>query len=95
MSKEEQKNASKYSCFCFACGSALYQHEIAAQITGQTVDFDERIAIQNTNYFFCRECLLKSKDYLQQGMSKAVERREEQKSRLQEIDLSDIPRPGV
>ena len=84
----QETSTLKYTVFCFSCGSALYQHEIAGQITGQTVDYNERIAIQNTNYYLCNECLEKSKAFLTGGMKMAIERREEQQQKLQEIDMS-------
>lgn len=86
----QETSTLKYTVFCFACGSALYQHEISAQITGQTVDYNERIAIQNTNYYLCNECLEKSKVFLNGGMKKAIERREEQRNKLQEIDMGSM-----
>jgi hypothetical protein len=77
-----------YQALCLSCGMAIKTQEIAVQITGQTIDFNERIAIQNTNYYLCSECSEKSKAYLSGGMKKATERRNDLKAQCQEIDLN-------
>ena len=91
---EQTTDQKKYEVMCFACGMPLKRQEIAVQITGQTVDFEERIAIQNTNYELCTECAEKSRAYMAGGMKKAIERREAPKTQLQTIDLSGYSLPN-
>jgi len=87
MTEKEPKEI--YQSMCLSCGMAIKTHEIAVQITGQTIDFNERIAIQNTNYYLCSECSEKSKSYLSGGMKRAIERRNDLRDKCAEIDLSD------
>ena len=83
----DEKNI--YKAMCLSCGMPLKTHEISVQITGQTIDFNERLAIQGTNYFLCSECSERSKDHLSGGMKRAIERRNGLRDICQEIDLRE------
>lgn len=86
----EDKKKDNYEVICMACGMALKRHEIAVQVTGQTVDFEDRICIQNTGYYFCTECAEKSRAYIAQGLKMAIARRDEQRAKLVTMDLSSL-----
>lgn len=64
-----------FKALCLSCGTALYQHEIAVQISGETIDFNDRIAVQGTSYTLCNECSERVKTYLKNGMKIAIEKR--------------------
>jgi hypothetical protein len=69
---------------------ALKVHEIAVQITGQTIDFNEHIAIQNTNYNLCGECADVVKSYVEKGVKQGIERRKSLSVNLQTLDCDPV-----
>ena len=88
----EQKTTGEiYQVICLCCGMPLKQTEIATQFSGQTIDFDERVAMSGTAYYFCRECSDRAKSYLTGGMEKAIKRRNDLRTEIQSIDLSGVP----
>lgn len=78
---------------CFACGTALYTHEIGAQIVGMTIDYENRVTLPNTQYYLCDECKRKAEEFLAGGLQKAIERREKLAARIKTLDLTGID-PG-
>jgi len=85
---EEKKDI--YVALCFRCGMALKVHEISVQITGQTIDFNEHIAIQNTNYNLCSECSDVVKSFVEKGVKAGIERRKELSLNLIELDCDPV-----
>ena len=79
-----------FVALCFRCGMALKVHEIAIQITGQTIDFNEHIAIQNTNYNLCNECADVVKSYVEKGVKQGIERRKALSVNLQTLDCNPV-----
>ena len=79
-----------FVALCFRCGMALKVHEIAVQITGQTIDFNEHIAIQNTNYNLCNECADVVKSYVEKGVKQGIERRKALSVNLQTLDCNPV-----
>ena len=79
-----------FVALCFRCGMALKVHEIAVQITGQTIDFNEHIAIQNTNYNLCNECADVVKSYVEKGVKQGIERRKTLSVNLQTLDNDPV-----
>ena len=88
MNDENKKPVFK--ALCLSCGTALYQHEIAVQISGETIDFNERIAVQGTSYTLCTECSERVKGYLKNGMKEAIEKRKILSVNLNEMDQDPI-----
>ena len=85
---EEKKDI--FVALCFRCGMALKVHEISVQITGQTIDFNEHIAIQNTNYNLCNECADVVKSYVEKGVKQGIERRKALSVNLQTLDCDPV-----
>jgi len=79
-----------FVALCFRCGMALKVHEISVQITGQTIDFNEHIAIQNTNYNLCNECADVVKSYVEKGVKQGIERRKALSVNLQTLDCNPV-----
>lgn len=79
-----------FVALCLRCGMALKTHEIAIQITGQTIDFNERIAIQNTNYNLCSECSEVVKAYIEKGIKSGIDRRKTLSLNLEALDNDPI-----
>ena len=79
-----------FMALCFRCGMALKVHEISVQITGQTIDFNEHIAIQNTNYNLCNECADVVKSYVEKGIKQGIERRKALSVNLQTLDCDPV-----
>jgi len=79
-----------FVALCFRCGMALKVHEIAVQITGQTIDFNEHIAIQGTNYNLCSECSDVVKSYVEKGVKQGIERRKALSVNLQTLDCDPV-----
>jgi|WetSurSiteA1Bulk_404760.scaffolds.fasta_scaffold105611_3 hypothetical protein len=86
----EKKNPDTFVAICLRCGMALKIHEISVQIDGQTIDFNEHIAIQNTNYNLCCECSDVVKSYLEKGIKAGIERRKTLSLSLEELDLKPV-----
>ena len=79
-----------FVALCFRCGMALKVHEIAVQITGQTINFNEHIAIQGTNYNLCNECADVVKSYVEKGVKQGIERRKALSVNLQTLDCDPV-----
>ena len=79
-----------YVALCFRCGMALKVHEIAIQITGQTIDFNEHIAIQGTNYNLCSECSDVVKSFIEKGVKSGIERRKTLSLNLTALDCDPV-----
>jgi hypothetical protein len=86
----DEKNPNAFVALCFRCGMALKVHEIAVQITGQTIDFNEHIAIQNTNYNLCSECSDVVKAYIEKGIKSGIERRTTLSLNLEKLDYDPV-----
>lgn len=87
---EKEQSANTFVALCFRCGMALKTHEIAIQITGQTIDFNDRIAIQNTNYNLCSECSDVVKSYIEKGVKSGIERRKTLSLNLESMDNDPV-----
>jgi len=79
-----------YVALCFRCGMALKVHEIAIQITGQTIDFNEHIAIQGTNYNLCSECSDVVKSFVEKGIKEGINRRKTLSLNLTALDNDPV-----
>ena len=84
----DEKNI--YVALCFRCGMALKVHEIAIQITGQTIDFNEHIAIQGTNYNLCSECSDVVKSFVEKGIKEGINRRKTLSLNLTALDNDPV-----
>lgn len=87
---EKEQSQNTFVALCFRCGMALKTHEIAIQSTGQTIDFNERVAIQNTNYNLCSECSDVVKSYIEKGIKSGIDRRKTLSLNLESLDNDPI-----
>ena len=88
MTEKEPKEI--YQSMCLSCGMAIKTHEIDVQITGQTIDFNEHIAIQGTNYNLCSECSDVVKSFIEKGVKSGVERRKTLSLNLTALDCDPV-----
>ena len=88
MTEKEPKKI--YQSMCLSCGMAIKTHEIAVQITGQTIDFNEHIAIQGTNYNLCSECSDVVKSFVEKGIKEGISRRKTLSLNLNALDNDPV-----
>lgn len=64
----------EFQDFCGVCGIALYKHEVAAEIRGDVVDYDEKM-IGKCSITLCRDCKNKVFSIAEGGVDVAASKR--------------------
>lgn len=62
------------TCVCAHCGIALYGREVAAEFSGNMIDYEAR-GTWNGGYVLCGECWNRVKEAMKMDMDTAIEKR--------------------
>lgn len=73
------------TCICAHCGIALYGREVAAEFSGNMIDYEAR-GTWTGGYVLCGECWGRVKIALRMDMDEAVEKR----NRIEFGDTEDV-----
>jgi hypothetical protein len=71
--KQSYKPSEKYLDFCYICGFTLPKTDLAADIAGDFVDYNERIR-GNITFSICTECWQKLLTNAEGGLEAAIKR---------------------